>query len=117
MTRVRLYSASTASLRAKGTGRALQNLGSASAFISSFAVIPLTVPRPGLKTLWRFWIVVLNWEASPYGRSVSDTRILQIFVQPSLIRDSQSLPKRDGLIPQQQEVGHRRSGLSTLGVQ
>ena len=30
------------------------------------------------------------------GRSVSDTQMLQVFFQSSFIRDSQSLPKRDG---------------------
>ena len=50
-----------------------------------------------------------NWEATPRGRSISDTRISQIFVQSSLIRDSQSLPKRDG-----PEPSTTRSGTSAL---
>ena len=79
--------------------RALQNFGHASGFISSLAVIPLTVPRPGLKTLGLFWIVLRDWEATHCGRSVSDKRMLQMFVQSSLFPDSQSLPKRDGLKP------------------
>ena len=41
-------------------------------------------------------MVVRNCEDTPCGRSVSDTRMFQIFVQSNLIRDSQSLPKRDG---------------------
>ena len=50
-----------------------------------------------------------SWEATPCGRSVSDTRIFQIFVQSSLIWDSQSLPKRDG-----PEPSTTRSGTSAL---
>ena len=84
----------------------MKNVGLASGFTSSLAVILLTVSRPGLKTVGYFWMVVRNWEATSCGRSVSDTRMFQIFVRSSL-RDSQSLLKRDG-----PETSTTRSGTS-----
>ena len=103
-------------LKSMGDRTSLAKLWTCIRFISSLAVISFTVPRPGLKTLGWFWIVARNWEAlweglSPireYCRS-SSSRVL--------LGTARLFRKGMGLSLQHQEVGHRCSGLCTLGVQ
>ena len=93
------YAAPTDSWSAYGTGRALQNFALAPSFNSSFALIPLIVPRTDLDTLGNLWMVSLSWTSRCWvrsDRSALSTRTLNKFFQSSLMWLTQSLPMRKG---------------------